>query len=67
MPSSFSILHEARADIENILDYTAANFGFKQAEIYYASLQNAFSTIQANPAIGRPADDVAKKFTTLCS
>jgi toxin ParE1/3/4 len=48
----------ARADIENIWDYTAENWGERQAERYAREIQRAIEAVAANPRKGRSCDDI---------
>jgi toxin ParE1/3/4 len=48
----------ARADLEEIWDYTAERWGIDQAEIYVRLLQDAIETVADDPRKGRPCDDI---------
>ncbi|MGB0719545.1 MAG: type II toxin-antitoxin system RelE/ParE family toxin [Bdellovibrionales bacterium] len=43
----------AEQDIEDILDYSARQFGLEQAAKYYNSLRRSFDLLIDNPRIGR--------------
>ena len=48
----------ARADLNDIWDYTADHWGLDQAERYFHVLRQAIEAIARNPGRGRPCDEV---------
>jgi toxin ParE1/3/4 len=54
----------ARADLEEIWDYTAERWGMDQAEIYVRLLQDAIETVADDPRKGRPCDDIRAGYRT---
>lgn len=48
----------ARADLDNIWEYTAKRWDDDQAEAYLRMIQAAFDTVAANPKLGRRYDEV---------
>jgi toxin ParE1/3/4 len=56
--SRFVLSPRARADIEEIWDYTAERWGVAQAETYIRQIQTAIETVAASPRLARSCDDV---------
>lgn len=56
--TGFVLSPRAQADIEEIWDYTVANWDRRQAEIYIRQLQSTIEAIAQNPRLGRPCDEV---------
>ena len=48
----------ALADVEDIWNYTAENWGEPQAELYIRQLQEAIEAVAADPRKARSCDDV---------
>lgn len=48
----------AQADLDEIWDYSAANWGDDQAEAYTRQIQAAVELIAADPRRGRACDDI---------
>ncbi|KPF78834.1 plasmid stabilization protein ParE [alpha proteobacterium AAP81b] len=48
----------ARADLDDIWDYTARRWDEAQAETYLRLIQAAIDAVAANPKLGRPYDEV---------
>jgi toxin ParE1/3/4 len=48
----------AQADIEDIWNYTAVNWGSRQAELYVRQLQSSIEAIAQDPALGRSCDEI---------
>lgn len=44
---------KARADLDDILDYTLSEYGLEQAERYVTQLQATFNTLEAQPRLAR--------------
>lgn len=42
----------ARADIEDILNYTYQHYGERQEEVYFSALCDAMDSVESNPHIG---------------
>ncbi|MCX2930506.1 type II toxin-antitoxin system RelE/ParE family toxin [Mycobacterium sp. CVI_P3] len=55
---SYVLSPAARADLEEIWDYTSERWGADQAEEYVREIQRAVERIVDNPLIGRACDDV---------
>ena len=51
---------KARADLNDIWDYTVETWGYEQAETYTRTLNEAFETLAENPELGRIYDEVYK-------
>lgn len=54
----FIVSPRARADIDDIWDYTARQWGTRQAEIYLRLLQAAVDAVASDPEVGPTCDDV---------
>lgn len=50
------ISSEAEADLDKIIEYTQSKWGWRQAEVYLARLEDGFNLLVRNPSIGRPCD-----------
>ena len=48
----------AQADVDDIWEYTAQQWGERQAEIYISLIEEGVDEIADNPGVGRPCDDV---------
>jgi toxin ParE1/3/4 len=48
----------AQADLEDIWEYTAANWNSKQAELYIRQLELSIKAVSLNPRLGRPCDEI---------
>ena len=48
----------AQADIDQIWDYSFDRWGVEQADDYLRELQRTIERTAANPAIGRPFDEI---------
>ncbi|VAV90023.1 hypothetical protein MNBD_ALPHA06-1019 [hydrothermal vent metagenome] len=55
----------AKTDLANIWDYTAAEFGTKQADAYLSALEDGFSLLLDNPKIGKLANHIAHGYRTF--
>lgn len=49
---------EALNDLDDILQYTLATWGVRQAELYRDKLKAGLGHIHENPQIGYPRDDI---------
>jgi toxin ParE1/3/4 len=56
--SRFVLSPAARADLEQIWDYTSGRWGDDQAAKYVHEIQRAIDRLVDNPGIGRACDDV---------
>jgi toxin ParE1/3/4 len=56
--SRYVLSPAARADLEQIWDYTCERWGDDQAEEYVREIQRAMERIVHNPMIGRACDEV---------
>ncbi len=54
----FIVSPRARADIEDIWNYTVGQWGERQAEIYLRLLQAAVDAVASDPEVGQTCDDV---------
>lgn len=61
MIKNYKLSAKAGRDVYNIMDYTAENFGLKQAGVYYDSLQKTFDLLIKNPKIGRLAENLGEQ------
>jgi toxin ParE1/3/4 len=51
---------QAEEDIDQIADYTVAEWGWRQADQYLAKLETGFELLAQNPSIGRACDSIRK-------
>ncbi|NVN52681.1 type II toxin-antitoxin system RelE/ParE family toxin [Mycolicibacterium hippocampi] len=56
--SRYVLSPAARADVEQIWDYTCDRWGDKQAETYVREIQRAIDRVADSPQIGRACDDI---------
>ena len=56
--SRYVLSPRARADLEEIWDYTAQRWGIDQAEVCIRLLQGAIETLADDPHKGRPCSEV---------
>ena len=56
--SRYLLSPRARADLDDIWDYTVETWSAEQAERYIRILQQAIETIAADPTRGRACDDI---------
>jgi toxin ParE1/3/4 len=54
----FIISPRARADIDDIWNYTVGHWGERQAEIYLRLLEAAVDAVVSDPKVGPACDDV---------
>lgn len=57
----------ARADLEQIWDYTHDRWGVDQAEQYLRELQGAIERVAANPLIGRACEEIRPGYRKLAA
>ena len=60
--SKYVLSPAARADLEDIWDYTCQRWGDDQAENYVRDIQRAVERVVGNPLIGRPCDEVREGY-----
>lgn len=63
--SRYLLSPAARADLEQIWDYTHEHWGVEQAEAYLSELVRAMQRASANPVIGRACDDIRPGYRKL--
>ena len=63
--SRYLLSPAARADLEQIWDYTHERWGAEQAEAYLSDLVRAMQRASANPVIGRACDDIRPGYRKL--
>jgi toxin ParE1/3/4 len=56
--SRYVLSPRARADLEEIWNYSAAHWGDAQAEAYVRQIQAAIEKVAADPRRGRACDDI---------
>ena len=67
MKGRFLLKPRARADFEEIFDYTAGRWGFVQAETYTRQLAKDMQALADNPSAGRDCEAVRpgyRKYTS---
>ncbi|OBI43659.1 plasmid stabilization protein ParE [Mycobacterium kyorinense] len=67
MSSRYLLSPAARADLEQIWDYTNDRWGVDQAEEYLRELQHAIGRAAANPLIGRACDEIRPGYRKLAA
>jgi toxin ParE1/3/4 len=55
----------AQTDLEQIADYTVAEWGQKQADFYLEQLEKAFYSLLDNPYLGKSRDDIKAGYRSL--
>lgn len=65
MTGRYLLSPAAQADLEQIWDYTDAQWGVDQAEEYLRELQYAIERLAANPRIGRTCDEIRPGYRKL--
>ncbi|NMN95870.1 type II toxin-antitoxin system RelE/ParE family toxin [Antrihabitans stalactiti] len=63
--SKFVLAPAAKADLENIWDYTEKRWNAAQAEEYIRELQRGIERAAANPRIGKACDEIRKGYFKL--
>jgi len=58
----FIVSPRARADIDDIWNYTVEHWGDRQAEIYLRLVKAAVEAVATDPKIGRTCDDVRRGY-----
>jgi toxin ParE1/3/4 len=65
--SRYLLSPAARADLEQIWDYTHDRWGVDQAGEYLRELQRAIERATANPRIGRACDEIRPGYRKLAA
>ena len=65
--SGYLLSPAARADLEEIWDYTAGRWDVDQAEEYLRGLQHASERAAANPRVGRACDEIRPGYRKLAA
>ncbi|WP_326980907.1 type II toxin-antitoxin system RelE/ParE family toxin [Chryseobacterium sp. MYb264] len=66
MSKKIYILSEiADKDLEDIFDYTLAEFGLDQAERYLLEFEKSFQNLLLNPQLGKKRDEIKKGLYSL--
>lgn len=65
--NSYLLSPAAQADLEQIWDYTFANWGTEQAERYLRELRHAIESVAANPLIGCTCDEIRAGYRKLAA
>ncbi len=60
--TDYVLTPRARADIEDIWDYTAAHWNVRQAETYIRHIQAAIEAVADEPGIARSCAEVRKGY-----
>lgn len=60
--SAFRLTPRALRDLDQIADYTLAQWGDSQAETYLNALANRFEWLSKNPNAGRARDDIGEGY-----
>jgi toxin ParE1/3/4 len=58
MTGHFILRPRALRDLEDIWDYTIANWGARQAESYVRQVNEAFEALAENPNLGRSCEQI---------
>lgn len=54
----FTLSPRARADLNEIWEYTQTKWGSAQAEVYIRDLNGAFTLLSTQPDIGKSCDEI---------
>jgi toxin ParE1/3/4 len=65
--SRYLLSPAARADLDDIFDCTAQQWGLDQAETYVRGLQHAIERAAADPRIGRPCEQIRPGYRSLAA
>jgi toxin ParE1/3/4 len=60
--SSLCLSRQAKADLDDIWQYTAKTWNEDQAEAYMRSLDAAFQMLVAHPKLGRSIEDIREGY-----
>lgn len=61
----FILSKSAYQDIDSIADYTIANWGVDQFDIYFSGMKETFELIPNNPEIGRKRTEIANSLRSF--
>lgn len=56
--SGYRLTPHALKDLDEIADYSLANWGERQTEFYLSNLERRFEWLGKHPQAGRPRDDI---------
>ncbi|MFT4188390.1 MAG: type II toxin-antitoxin system RelE/ParE family toxin [Aeromicrobium sp.] len=56
--TSYRLTPAAQRDLSSIWDYTAEQWGTRQAEIYLTEIREAIERVAADPRRGQPHDEI---------
>jgi len=65
--AEYRLSNQAKADLNEIADYTIETFGIEQARRYRDGLETCFQTLADKPMVGRSARVVKKLLRLLSS
>ncbi|MFI2589850.1 type II toxin-antitoxin system RelE/ParE family toxin [Rhodococcus erythropolis] len=65
--SGYLLSPAARADLEEIWDYTAWQWGLEQAEAYVRGIQHAIERTAADPSVGRDCEEIRPGYRRLAA
>ena len=60
--NSVRLTPQAKADLDDIWNYTAKQWNTEQAEAYMRALDSTFHLLVLNPRLGRNIDDIRKGY-----
>jgi toxin ParE1/3/4 len=60
--NSIRLTPQAKADLDDIWEYTAKRWSSDQAEVYIRALDATFGLLVLNPRLGRSIDDIRKGY-----
>ena len=63
--AALALKPEARRDIEDILIYSAEQWGLEQRDAYRDEIVQALEVLRENPRLGRPRDEIAASLRSL--
>lgn len=61
----FRLTPRALKDLDEIADYSLAQWGEKQTERYLVALEDRFRWLADNPLLGRARDDIAEGYRSF--
>ncbi len=62
---AFDLSKRAQQDLEDIYDFTVAEFGLNQADSYVLEFKASFVHLSENPKIGRERSEIRKGLRSL--
>jgi toxin ParE1/3/4 len=60
-----NLTDSAQTDLEQIADYTLANWGKKQTDCYLGLIEEAFYGLLDNPYLGKSREDIKAGYCSL--